>query len=137
MALHPQVLSGLLDIEVEQARALLGPRAGDLRHDDGMLLMTLERPDGSWNLRLDARDFDAEPYDLTLVDEAGRPLPLEAWPSGLGYGIHPVLATPWACVSGTRAYYSYPGHHAERWDTGRYSLRADTLLRHVLRKVGL
>lgn len=131
------MLSDLLDAEVEQAKALLGPRVGDLRHEDGAILMTLTRPDGSWNLRLDARDFDAEPYDLALVDDVGQTLPLEAWTPGLGYGIHPVLGTPWACISGTRAYYSFPGHHAERWDTGRYALRADTLLRRVLEKVGL
>ncbi len=137
MALHPRVLSELLDAEVEQARAALGARAGDLRHEDGVILMTLTRPDGSWNLRLDARDFDAEPYDLSVVDTAGHTLPLEAWPPGLAHSVHPVFGTAWACISGTRAYYSYPGHHADRWDTGRYSLRADTLLRHVLQKVGL
>ena len=137
MALHPAVLHDLLDLEVQVARTRLGSRAGDLHRDANTLRMTLIRPDGSWTLRLDGAGYDAEPFDLALVGDDGEVLPLEAWIPGLAHSVHPILGVPWACISGTRAYYRYPGHHQDRWDTARFQLRADSLLDTVLRKVGL
>lgn len=137
MTLHPQVLAGLLDAEVEASRSALGPRAADLRRDGTALLMSLRRPDGTWLLRLDGTNYDAEPFDVGLIDDQGVLLPEEAWIPGFGLGIHPVLEVPWVCVSGTRGYYSHPSHYTERWDAVRYELRADTLLTKLLEKAGL
>lgn len=137
MALHPVVLHDLLDLEVQIARDRLGERAGDLRRVGNALLMTLDRPDGCWTLQLDGSGYDAEPFDLALVDENGAVLPIEQWIPGLAHSVHPVLHVPWACISGTRGFYCYPGHHQERWDAARFQLRADSLLDTVLRKVGL
>ena len=137
MALHPAILHNLLDVEVEVARAALGTRAGDLHRDGSSLLMTLHRPDGIWMLRLDGSRYDAEPFEVALVDNDGEVLPMDRWIPGLAHSVHPVLQVPWICISGTRAYYCYPGHHQDRWDAARYQLRADSLLDTVLRKVNL
>lgn len=137
MALHLAVLGDLLDAEVVQARAELGSRAGNLRRDGSRLVMTVVRPDGSWNLVLDGERYDAEPFDVALVDAAGAVLPLEDWIPGFGHGIHSSLGVPWVCVSGTRAYYLHESHFAERWDADRYRHRAGSLLDHLLRKAGL
>lgn len=136
MALHPVVLADLLDTEVRQARARLGSRAHDLHREGGSLLMTLVRPDGTWTLRLDGELYDAEPFDVALVND-GKVLPLELWIPGFAHGIHSALEIPWVCVSGTRAYYAHESHFAERWDTVRYSIRVDSLLGHLLTKAGL
>jgi hypothetical protein len=135
--LHPDVLADLLDAEVQLARDFLGPRAADLRRDGNHLTMTLRRPDGQWTLRLDGTRFDSEPYDVAIVDSSAEILPLEAWPPGFAHGVHPVLGVPWVCVSGTRGFYLFEGHHGERWDAVRFSARADTLLDRLLTKVGL
>lgn len=137
MSLHPAILVDLLDREVAQARSFLGSRANDLHRDGCHLLMTLIRPDGEWILRLDGTHFDTEPYDVALVDEDGVILPIELWIPGFAQGIHPVLNVPWVCVSGTRGYYLYQGHHLARWDTDRYSSRADSLINHLLIRAGI
>jgi hypothetical protein len=137
MTLHPELLGELLDLEVQVARAALGERAGDLHREGNYLLMTLKRDDGQWTLRLDGTHFDAQPYDLALVDADGAVLPVEEWIPGLALNVHPILNRAWACISGTAAYYCYPGHHSDRWDATRYQQRADSLLAAVLRKVNL
>ncbi|GAA1292210.1 hypothetical protein [Saccharothrix xinjiangensis] len=137
MALHPAVLADLLDAEVELARSRLGARAFDLHRDGDALLMSLVRPDGSWTLRLDGARYDAEPFDVALVDDDGAVLPVERWIPNLAGGIHPVLGVPWVCVSGTRGYYMHQSHYAERWDAVRYLQRAESLIAHLLAKVGL
>jgi hypothetical protein len=137
MTLHPELLAELLELEVQAARTALGERAGDLHHEGNHLLMTLTRPDGTWALRLDGTHYDAQPYDLALIDGNGHVLPLEQWIPGLGHSVHPVLHRAWACISGTAAYYCYPGHHGDRWDAARYQQGADTLLATVLKKVNL
>lgn len=137
MALHPLVLADLLDAEVELARSRLGERAFDLRREGDALLMSLVRPDGSWTLRLAGDRYDAEPFDVALVDEANEVLPLERWIPNFAHGLHPVLGVPWVCVNGTRGYYSHESHFGERWDASRYALRADSLIAHFLAKAGL
>jgi hypothetical protein len=137
MSLHPAILADLLDMEVRQARELLGDRAHDLRREGESLLMTFVRPDGSWTLRLDGTRYDAEPFDVALIDAAGAILPLEQWIPGFALGVHTSLGVPWVCADGTRGYYSYEGHHEERWDAIRYAKRAGSLLDHLLRKAGL
>jgi hypothetical protein len=137
MALHPELLAELLDSQVQVAHAALGKRAGDLHRDGNNLVMTLERGDGTWTLRLDGTSYNAQPYDLALVDADGAILPLEAWIPGLAHSVHPILKRPWACISGTAAYYSFPGHNVERWDAVRNQQGADSLLAKVLRKVDL
>lgn len=137
MALHPAVLHELLDAEVQVARARLGSRAGDLHRSGTALVMTLARPDGIWTLRLDGSGYDAGPFDVALVDDDGAVLRIEDWIPGLAHSVHPVLGVPWICMSGTCAYYCYPGHHQDRWDAHRFQLRADSLLDSLLRKAGL
>lgn len=137
MTLHPELLAESLDHEVQVAKNVLGVRAGDLHREGSYLLMTLSRPDGTWTLRLDGTHYDAQPYDLALVDDGGTVLPSDQWIPGLSYGVHPVLHRAWVCISGTAAYYCYPGHHSDRWDAARYQQGADTLLTAVLRKVNL
>lgn len=137
MTLHPELLAELLELEVQAAKSALGARAGDLHREGTLLLMTLTRPDGAWTLRLDGTHYDAQPYDLALVDDAGNVLPVEQWTPNLAHGVHPVLHRAWACISGTAAYYCYPGHHGDRWDSARYQQGADTLLAAVLKKVNL
>jgi hypothetical protein len=135
--LHPAVLADLLEDEAVLARAHLGERAGDLHRVGSSLVMTVRRPDGQWLLRLDGARYDAEPFDVALVDDNGEVLPLERWIPGFAHGVHPVLGVPWTCVSGTRGFYVFEGHHTERWDAVRYSARADTLLERLLTKAGL
>jgi hypothetical protein len=137
MTLHPAVLADLLDIEVKQARAKLGERAHDLRREGSDLLVSLRRRDGTWTLRLDGARYDAEPFDVALVDDSGIVLPLDKWIPGFAHGIHSSLNVPWVCVSGTRGYYSHESHFAERWDAVRYADRADTLLAHLMTKAGV
>jgi hypothetical protein len=137
MALHPSVLADLLDAEVRLVRSRLGPRAHDLHRRGSNLLMTLVRPDGTWTLRLDGEQYDAEPFDVALVDDDGVVLPLERWIPGFAHGMHSALGVPWVCVNGTRAYYAHESHFAERWDAIRYTNRADSLLGHLLTKAGL
>ncbi len=129
MALHPAVLADLLDEEVRQARIKLGEHAGDLRREGTNVLMTVKRPDGTWSLLLDGSRYDSEPFDVTLVDNDGGVLPLEKWIPGFALGIHPSLNVPFVCVSGTRAYYAHESHFHERWDSHRFSMRLDSLLR--------
>jgi hypothetical protein len=135
--LHPQILAELLDDELVLARQALGDRAGDLHRDGSALVMTLVRPDGKWTLKLDGTAYDAEPFDVALVDGDGAVLPLSAWIPGFALGEHPVLGHPWVCLSGTRAFYLYEGHHTERWDAVRFRHRADNLLDRLLTKAGL
>lgn len=137
MTLHPELLAELLDSQVQVARAALGERAGDLHCEGNRLLMTLKRNDGAWTLCLDGTHYNAQPYDLALVGADGAVLPFEAWIPGLAYSVHPILNRAWACISGTAAYYSFPGHHVERWDAVRNQQGADSLLATVLRKVNL
>ncbi len=137
MALHPTVLADLLDREVRQARDRLGTRAHDLRRVDNTLIMSLVRPDGTWILHLDGTGYDAEPFDVALVDSEGDVLPLEQWIPGFALGEHPSLGGPWVCVSGTRGYHTHESHYPDRWDALRYSLRADGLLDHLLTKAQL
>jgi len=137
MTLHPVVLADLLDIEVEQARATLGERAHDLSREGSALLVSLVRPDGTWTLRLDGARYDAEPFDVALVDDTGAVLPLDRWIPGFAAGIHSSLGVPWVCVSGTRGYYAHESHFAERWDAVRYVNRAASLLAHLMTKAGV
>ena len=137
MALHPVLLYELLDLELAAARDRLGDLAGDLRRDGPHLLMTLTKGDRSWTLRLDGTRFDAEPYDVALVNDKGEVLPLDEWIPGFAHDIHTSLQIPWVCVNGTRAYYAHESHFKERWDHDRTTLRADTLLRKLLQKAGI
>lgn len=135
--LHAEVLADLLDREVDMARAALGGRAGDLHREGSALVMTVERGAGRWRLRLDGTGFDAEPFDIALVDEQNEILPIEGWIPQLAYGVHPVLGVPWTCVTGTRGYYLFPGHHQDRWDAVRHRTHAADLLDHLLTKAGV
>ncbi|GAA3824063.1 hypothetical protein [Cellulomonas soli] len=137
MALHPAVLSDLLDEEVRQARIKLGQDAGDLRRVGTNVLITVKRPDGVWKLLLDGARYDSEPFDVALVDDEGEVLALEQWIPGFALGIHPSLNVPFVCVSGTRGYYAHESHFAERWDSHRFSMRLDSLLDSLLRKAGV
>lgn len=67
VALHPAVLTDLLDAEVRQARLKLDGQDGDLRRVGTMIEMTLIRDDGTWNLQLDGSRYDSEPLNGTAV----------------------------------------------------------------------
>ncbi len=135
--LHPMLVAELLDDEVAVAAERLGPRAESLAHDGRRVRCRVTGADGSglW-LRLDAVGYDADPIGVDVCDDAGATAPIERWPAGLAYGIHPVFGRAWVCVRGTAEYFNYPGHHTERWDTYRAALRIPELLDHLLRKAG-
>lgn len=135
--LHGEVVTELLEDELTMARSVLGARAGDLRRVDLTLRMTIVRPDGSWQLRLDGSRYDAEPFDVALVDDQDAVLPAEEWIPGMAHSVHPVLGTAWVCVAGTRGYYLFPGHHTDRWDAQRHHTHAAGLLEHLLTKAGV
>jgi len=129
--LHPQLLAELLDDEVAVA-AGLGDRAESLGHDGRYVRCRVCGRDGSllW-LRMDAAGFAVD-----VCDDAGETVVLERWPAGLAHNIHPVHGRPWVCTRGTAEYHTYPGHHVERWDTYRATLRLPDLLDHLLRRAG-
>ncbi len=135
--LHPQLLAELLDDEVGVAVERLGGRATNLHHDGRYVRCALPAPDGStvW-LTLDAIAYDGQPVGVDVRDDAGQRVGIERWSTGLAHSIHPVHQRPWVCTRGTAEYFTYPGHHADRWDAVRVSTRVPDLLDHLLRKAG-
>lgn len=135
--LHPVLLAELLDDEVAVAAERLGSRAESLGHDGRYVRCRVLGADGSslW-LRMDAVCYDADPVGVDVCDGAGVTAALEQWPVGLAHSVHPVHGQPWVCTRGTAEYHTYPGHHVERWDVYRATLRLPELLDHLLRRAG-
>ncbi len=141
MTLHPEVLAELISEEALVARDRLAGRAHTVEAVDGFVYCMFEIPSGRYRLRLDCRDYDAEPPRLAVVDDDDHPLPGDRWPPGLLYSsvpLHPVLDAPWACVRGTFEYHCYPGHTGgdDAWDIHRTDLRIPDLLSHLLQRCG-
>jgi len=135
--LHPTLLAELLDDEVSIAAERLGPRAEDLQHDGRFVRCRVTGGTGLrlW-LRLDAANYDGEPCRVDVCDNTGGTAEAAAWPPGMAYGTHPVHRRPWVCARGAYEYFTYPGHHTERWDAYRATLRIPDLLDHLLRRAG-
>lgn len=135
--LHPTLLAELLDDEIRVARGRLGDRAPSLGHDGRYVrCLVPSRDDTPVWLRLDGKGYDAEPFGLDVCDAGDMPVELHRWPGTLGYAIHPVHQRPFACIQGVAEYFTYPGHHQERWDAYRTRLRLAELLDHLLKKAG-
>lgn len=135
--LHPTLLAELLDDEVRVAAERLGERAEHLRHDGRYVCCRVTGQHGGpvW-LTLDGGAYDAEPVSVDVRDDDGEPVPLEQWPAGLAHSIHPVHHRPWVCTRGVAEFFTYPGHHLERWDNHRTTTRIPELLDHLLRRLG-
>ena len=72
MTLHPALLSDMLQDEVSAARVRLGSRTAGLELKGHNVICTLEGTNvGTALLRLDARDYDAEPMAFAVVQPDG------------------------------------------------------------------
>nr|BFE63686.1 hypothetical protein GCM10020063_082120 [Dactylosporangium thailandense] len=137
MTLHPALRAELLDDELGVARARLGDRVAGIERRDALICIPLTASDGSTVfLTLDGSGYDAEPFGLSITDPDGSVAALPRWPGQLAHGMHSVLDRPFACIRGCAEYYAFPGHHQDRWDTVRATLRLAELLDHALRKAG-
>lgn len=135
--LHPAVRDGLLDQELAIAVQRLGDRAPSISRTGAWILIPIRTSHGlPAFIRLDGAGFDGAPFGVDVVDPDHQPLPIDAWPSGLAHSIHPVHNRPWVCIRGTAEYFTYPGHHMERWDTYRNAIRLPDLIDYLLQKVG-
>lgn len=128
--LHRSVNADLVGGDASVARELHGHRVDFFEVNGPTVVLRF----GGHIMRLDGRGYDAEPFRLAFISEAGEPLPGSAWPSGLYSGQHPTLGVPWACVQGTFEYHVFPGHAADVWDKHRAQLRLAHLVDHLLRK---
>lgn len=137
--MHPQLVEELIGLQVERAlgQDALAQRAS-IRQEARTVLVTASGPGGPFVLRLDGRNYDAEPFALSVVDPVTRaPLAGRLWPGSLYHGEdHPALGRPWACLRGLDEYYCHPSHVGESWDQARYSLDLPTLIEHLLAKAG-
>ena len=136
--LHKVVLQELLEDDLSVARDRLAGRICGIALAGSSVLCRFEAPGGGgeYCLRLSGRAYDAEPFRLAVVDDAGDTLPADRWPPGLYHSQHPILGVPFACVQGTYEYHTHPGHIADVWDRYRHRIRLADLLDHLLRKSG-
>lgn len=137
MTLHPAVAEELLDAEIAAAELRLGDRITGISREGTDVYCRVEGTNvGSVTIRLDGREFDAEPFRVAVVDENGNIAAHDRWPGALSLGPHPFLGRPFACVQGTYEYHAHPTHLTDRWDLYRNQLRLPQLLDHLLRKAG-
>lgn len=135
--LHRALLAELLDDELAVAAARLGERAQDLSHDGRCVRCRVTgRHGGEVWLTFDALGYDADPVSVDVRDDHGTRVPIEQWPPGLAHSVHPVHGRPWVCTAGVAEFFTYPGHHLERWDDYRPTTRIPELLGHLLFKAG-
>ena len=135
--LHPTLTASILDAEIAVASERLGDRVR--RFCRTGTVVDVEVTNGAI-VRFDGARYDAEPYDVSIVDAVGahgRMLPGESWPSGLNHGIHPVLGRPFICIRGTGEFHVHPSHLTDPWDAYRGRLALADLLDHILRRIGL
>ena len=138
MTLHPDLLSDLLDKEIEAARTRLASRFVSLdRHGNDVMCVFDSTNVGRVVMRLDGRNYDSEPFRVTVIEGDGSVAPSNRWPGNLCLGPHPLLGYPCVCIRGTYEYHAHPQHLADRWDTHRASIRLPYLLKHLLRKAGV
>jgi hypothetical protein len=137
VTLHPALRAELLEDELGVARARLGDRVAGIERHDALIRVPMAAQDGCpVFLVLDGTGYDAEPFGLTVTDTDGAVAALPMWPGQLAHSVHSVLNRPFACIRGCSEYYSFPGHHQDRWDTVRATLRLAELLDHALRRAG-
>jgi hypothetical protein len=135
--LHPMLAAEMLDDELEVARARLGDRILAVTRSGTTIQIRFRSADGQLvRLRLDGARYDAEPFQVAVVDEGGEVVEHGRWPSGLSHSIHPVLGRPFVCVQGTYEYHCHPSHVNDRWGTYRSTIRLGDLVDHLLRKSG-
>ncbi len=134
--LHPTVTAEILVAEIEVATERLGDQVQFTRTGTIVDAKISTGP----IIRFDGSRYDAEPYDVAVVDAVapdGRMLPGEAWPPGLNHGHHPILGRPFICIRGTGEYHLHPSHLADPWDAYRGRLALADLAAHILRRMGL
>jgi len=137
VTLHPAVAEELLEAEIDAARLRLGDRITMITREGTDVFCRVDGTNvGSVTIRLEGREFDAEPFRVAVVDERGVVVPHEGWPGSLSLGPHPLLGRPFACIQGTYEYHAHPTHLADRWDTYRNQIRLPQLLDFLLRKAG-
>jgi hypothetical protein len=135
--LHPTLAAEMLDAELEVARARLGDRVSAVTRSGTTIQLLFRSVDGQpVRLELDGARYDAEPFRVAVVDDAGGVVEHGQWPAGLSHSIHPVLGRPFACVQGTFEYHCHPSHLNDRWDIYRSTIRLADLVDHLLRKSG-
>lgn len=138
MSLHPTLLEELLEDEVSVARRALAARVSGLEvTGNGVLCFLTGTNVGDAVIRLDAKEYDAHPLSVFVIDETDGFAERERWPGSLFHSVHPVLKRGFACVRGTFEYHCHPSHLGDAWDTYRATLRLPRLLDHLVRKAGL
>jgi len=138
LTLHPLVLAELLAAEADVARERLAGRVDSVSAEGDHVVVSFRAHDQLWRLRLDGAEYDAKPLAVSVVDDAGATVGVEAWPPGLAYGgDHPFVHRPWVCIRGTFEYHTYPGHTADGWERYRGNLRLPDVVSHLLEKVGV
>lgn len=139
MSLHPALLAELLADEVEATRGrprLVGRFESIVVEGPDVYVRLLPTRVGAATIRFGGAGYDAEPFQVAVVDEAGNVAPQAEWPPGLFHSIHPVLQRGFVCIQGTFEYHCHPQHLGNPWATHREMLRLPQLLRHILKKVG-
>lgn len=131
------MLAELLAEEAEVARLRLGRRIDGIAVSDHNVDCRFADRNGRRHvLRLDCRDFDAEPPRLFVVSDTGEVLAGDSWPPGLSAGEHPSLHRPWVCIRGTYEYHVHHSHTADNWSIHRQDIRLADLLGYLLEKCG-
>jgi hypothetical protein len=137
MTLHAILVAEMLAEEVQAAKVRLRERVSGVFADDTDIFCHLEDTNrGDCTIRLVGRSFDAEPFEVGVVDTNLSPLGADSWPGNLCAGVHPVLQRPFACVRGTYEYHTHPSHLNDPWDAIRFTWRLPQLLDHLVKKSG-
>lgn len=136
--MHPRLVESVLEHELVLvlSDAQLEGRFAAAWREERTILVRPARLEAPQLLLFNGRNYDAEPFRLTVVDATTRKsVPGEEWPGSLHFGEHPSLKRPFACIRGLYEYHTHFSH-LEPWDRCRYSLRFPLLLRYVLSKAG-
>jgi hypothetical protein len=137
VSLHPALLAEMLGDEVMVARSKLGDRITKLEVVGTDVLCHLTETNvGDAIIRLDGRNYDSEPFSVTVIDETGAVTDQSRWPGNLCGGIHPGLGRGFVCIQGTFEYHCHSSHLGDRWDIYRPTLRLPHLLDHLVRRAG-
>lgn len=88
-----------------------------------------------FDFRLDLRDFNVQPPELTVVspqtlDPVNEP---DAWPETIRFREpHPVLRRPWACLRGLREYHTHISHQHAPWDNYREPYTLHRIMENIV-----
>lgn len=138
--MHRHLCQELLQQQIDAAnRGPIRARLDeDISRQGARALAIVSGPDRRYVLELEGENYDAEPLRLRLLDDETRePLPVEAWPQGLGAAEHPSLKRPFTCMRGLFEYHCHTSHLNDPWDRHRYDYRVEDLLRRLLDKAAL